>query len=142
MIEIYGNLWDATADWRGITTNGYVKSNGECVMGRGCAAQAKKRYPRLPRELGERIRESGNVIHMFPQYRIFTFPVKHVWSEPADPCLIAAMAEYLGQIASATPTARFVLPRPGCGNGQLSWDAVRPLLLDLPDNVAIIEWPV
>ena len=31
-----------------ITTNGFVKATGECVMGRGCALTAKRLYPQLP----------------------------------------------------------------------------------------------
>ncbi len=52
MIEQQINLWDADADnvLLCITTNGYVKNNGECVMGRGCALEAKTRWPDLPEE--------------------------------------------------------------------------------------------
>jgi len=42
------NLWEYPADARVITTNGFVKNNGEAVMGRGCAREAARKYPRLP----------------------------------------------------------------------------------------------
>ena len=38
-----------------ITTNGFTKSNGEAVMGRGIAEQFKNAYPELPRVLGSKI---------------------------------------------------------------------------------------
>ena len=42
MREVVGNLWTYPADIRVITTNGTVKNDGTCVMGRGCAAEAKR----------------------------------------------------------------------------------------------------
>ena len=39
MKEIRGDLFTQEADTICITTNGFVKANGECVMGRGCAKQ-------------------------------------------------------------------------------------------------------
>lgn len=35
MIEVKGNLWTYPAEVRVITTNGFVKKNGEAVMGIG-----------------------------------------------------------------------------------------------------------
>jgi hypothetical protein len=138
MIELTCNLWDVPADWKGITTNGYVKGSGECVMGRGCAKEASQRYPTLPRKLGQRLKLFGNVVHMFPEYGLFSFPVKHAWYQDADPVLIAASARQLRRLAEDAPQEMFVLPRPGCGNGHLDWAVVRPLLLSLPDNVFVI----
>jgi len=42
--EVDGNLWEIEADWRVITTNGFVKKDGRAVMGRGVARQALQRY--------------------------------------------------------------------------------------------------
>lgn len=89
MIEVTGDLWTYPADWRVITTNGTVKKNGECVMGRGCAAEAKKKYLGLALNLGTRIEFYGNVPLVFEQERLVTFPVKHRWYEKADLQLIA-----------------------------------------------------
>jgi hypothetical protein len=62
MREITGNLWDYHDDgwWIAITTNGFIRRDGTAVMGRGCAAQAAKRYPALPRRLGTRLQTDGN----------------------------------------------------------------------------------
>lgn len=130
MIEVTGNLWTFPADVRCITTNGFVKKNGECVMGRGCAREAAKKLPQLPKLLGDFIKNNGN--HVGWLYGsthgdiIFSFPVKHNWWERADLDLIARSAE---EIKVAVPGKRTVLiPRPGCGNGQLSWDDVKPVI--------------
>lgn len=32
-----------------------------------------------------------------------------------------------------------VLPRPGCGNGRLTWEQVKPVIKFLPDNVWVIS---
>lgn len=62
MKEATGDLWTFPADWRVITTNGFVKKNGECVMGRGCAKEATLRYPRIAKELGNFITLYGNKV--------------------------------------------------------------------------------
>src|SRR5258708_33340540 len=87
MKEIKGELWDYHEDFHSvicITTNGFVKKNGEAVMGKGCAAEAKTRYPELPKILGTHIRENGNIPLYLPVHLILTFPVKHNWWEEAD----------------------------------------------------------
>lgn len=59
MIEVKGNLWDIPADWRGITTNGTINKAGEIVMGKGCALEAKRRYPGLPRAIASYVSTWG-----------------------------------------------------------------------------------
>ncbi len=146
MIEITGNLWSNFSDprivIRCITTNGTLKQNGEAVMGRGCAKEAALLYPDLPSILGKHIRDTGNVLggpfRMPDGALLLTFPVKHEWHEKADTDLIVASARDLVQFA-ALPDTVFILPRPGCGNGHLSWETVGPLIGFLPDNVVVIS---
>ena len=129
MLETVGDIWNFRNEgWIVITTNGIVRKDGACVMGRGVALQAKQRFARLPFELGERLRERGNHVHSFPDYGIVSFPVKHHWKEPADPSLIEQSARELFDLSLGVDR-KFYLVRPGCGNGQLSWETVRPLLL-------------
>lgn len=147
MKEVKGNLWTYPADYRVITTNGTIKQNGECVMGRGCAAEAKVKFPWLPKFLGMDIRARGNVPHNYkpsdyPE-TIWTFPVKHNWHEKADIELIKASAEYLAAVFAdpAYEGSVIVLPRPGCGNGQLDWADVGPILEPiLDDKFHVITW--
>lgn len=40
--EVVGNMWAIPADAYCITTNGFVKKNGEAVMGAGCAKEARR----------------------------------------------------------------------------------------------------
>jgi hypothetical protein len=129
--ELKGNLWDyhVNGEWCCITTNGFVKLTGECVMGKGVAFQAKYRFPNLPMELGARIKEDGNHVFTFSSYRLITFPVKHKWWELADLDLIKRSAEELyDYLDAAGSIKRVYLPRPGCGNGMLTWKLVKPVL--------------
>lgn len=144
MIVVTGNLWTYPTDFRIITTNGAVRSDGRAVMGRGCAKEAAARYPALPRLLGEKLRVFGNHVHFFSDDTIgdriglFTFPVKHRWNERADLDLIARSVEELR--ATLLVSATYLLPRPGCGNGSLRWEAVQPIVATLPDNVLVIDF--
>ena len=138
MINVNCDLWEYPADWRAITTNGSINSKGLAVMGRGCALEAKKRFPGLQGSLAYNLKLGGNHIFMFPEYKIITFPVKHQWFEKADINLITRSAEELR--SNWEDPWIIAMPRPGCGNGGLSWADVRPVIVDiLPDNVTILS---
>ena len=71
-----------TADVLCITTNGFVKRNGEAVMGRGCAKQAAELWPWLPTTLGRAINEGhGNT----PKYLMTVDDKTQIWSFPVKP---------------------------------------------------------
>jgi hypothetical protein len=86
MKEVFGDLWELDGIIA-ITTNGFVKRERICVMGRGCARQAAVRLE-LPCKLASRISAEGNHVFHFPEHRLITFPVKHNWWEAADLGLI------------------------------------------------------
>lgn len=128
MKEVFGNLWEFDGIIA-ITTNGFVKRVGTCVMGRGCAKQATIRFPGLPHKLGTRISAEGNHVFYFPEHRLITFPVKHTWWEVADLGLIERSARELLKLIEVKKIKEAVyLPRPGCGNGRLKWEGVKKLL--------------
>src|SRR5258708_18905839 len=97
MQELRGDLWDFYEDhqWIVITTNGAVRHDGACVMGRGIALQAAQRMPDLPFRVGDRIRQAGNRVFAFSTLHLFTFPVKRTWGERATLPLIVESAEQL-----------------------------------------------
>lgn len=106
MQEIVGDLFKSVkADAICITTNGWTKQDGSCVMGRGCADQAKKLWPGIEFALGEALKQ-GNDLHLLTRpnehsdgkqlvlpvpglffkvpYHVVSFPVKPVdclWSD-------------------------------------------------------------
>lgn len=142
--ELQCNYWNEPADLRVVTTNGMVKKNGECVMGRGNALQANKRHPKLAKELGKAILTYGNRPYIFPEYRIATLPVKHHWKEKADIRLIIPGLYQLCELIKIYQIKNVLLPRPGCSNGQLDWDDIRNMVEytlsahDLLDTVTVV----
>jgi hypothetical protein len=146
MRELQSELWDY---WDHdhvicITTNGFVKSNGEAVMGRGCAKEATVKVPGITKILGGLISLRGNHVNMLtdrPLPLIMSFPVKHKWWEEADLALIKRSAEELAEFGShGWSHKQFMLPRPGCGNGRLSWSDVKPVIENiLPDWVTVVS---
>lgn len=171
MIELKGDLFAQECDAICITTNGYVKTNGEAVMGRGVAKQAALRWPMLPASLGASLVLRGNVVQIMhvspwdgdPPYKIVSFPVKpeyvyftgknvvrHMQSKyrindkvpgfaaVACPNLIFRSAQELKKLADEKGWTKVVLPRPGCGAGELSWEDIKPMLADCLDDRFIV----
>ena len=132
MIIKTANFWDEPGDAHVITTNGSLKTSGECVMGRGIALQARNRFPGLAKHLGNSITQYGNkVIYLGSwesalrrTYHIYSFPVKHHWYEKADLDLIVTSAAQL--VLQCSGHNKVVMVRPGCGNGGLKWKDVMP----------------
>jgi len=156
MKEIKGNLWDQDADAICITTNGFVKKNGECVMGAGIAKDAAKRYPNMPKKLGGLINKYGNRLHIIGSMiresimklhgetafsYIIAFPVKHKWFEKADLKLIETSCKELVALANDLSWQKVVLVKPGCGCGKLDWETeVKPLVeKELDDRFEVID---
>lgn len=146
MREVRGDLWSYLGK-QGcqllITTNGDVRRDGHGVMGRGCAREALNQWPELGLVLGKSIRTFGNTVQLLSdQHRIWSFPVKRHWNEEAKLDLIAKSTAQLRTLALASDNEhenwQWVLPRPGCGNGKLTWGQVEPIVATLPDNVLVI----
>lgn len=144
MKELHGSIWIhflAPDHFVCITTNGTIKKNGDAVMGRGNAKQAKIVVPLIDRYLGKYLKLNGNTpgyLKVLTMPAIVIFPVKHNWWEEADRKLILKSRAWLVQEAEAHPEKTFHLPRPGCGNGKLDWERdVKRLVSDLPDNVIV-----
>ena len=140
MREETGDLWSfyQAGEWVVIPTNGSVRRDGACVMGRGLALDTKVRFPHLPELLGEYIKRYGNIPFCFIPERIITFPVKHRWYEMASLTLIGASTERLAELWIYQQN--LWLPRVGCGNGRLDWRDVKPMLVaHLDDRFIVVE---
>jgi len=148
--EVVGNLWDyhKQGHWIVITTNGTIKANGEAVMGRGIALQAKRRFSWISSELGRALKGVGNTVYLAGTCRIICFPVKHNWWEAGDLSLIEESCKQLvyqrGTVLPRLMDSGWWKPiymvRPGCGNGQLDWEDVKSILERyLDDRFVIVE---
>lgn len=133
------DLWEAgaEADAVCITTNGTITGRGLGVLGRGCALEATTRFPKLQRRMGFYLKAYGNHVGVLlppPPVTLVVFPVKHEWMETASGDLIARSLLELVDLTTRMQWKRVVLPRPGCGNGGLTWDVVKLLCLTALDD--------
>lgn len=147
MREITGNIFDYAGPGNVIVipTNGNVTAYGKAVMGKGVALQAKQRWPKLPTDLGKILKREGNRIAHFGYQsengfeRVVTFPTKENWPEDSTLALIekntVALANYCAGIGN---DLSFYLPRLGCGEGGLQWEAVKPVLAKLLDDRFVV----
>lgn len=145
MIEVKGDLWKLRPDeypaLKLITTNGEWRKDGACVMGRGCARQARDMIPGIDSKLGEFLGKYGNRVFrlgaLSDGVHLGSFPVKHSWRDYADPELIEISAHQLVELANGFGYAAVFLPKPGAGNGGLNYKThVRPVLEEvLVDNM-------
>lgn len=141
MKEEVGDLWEYHPDtYVVIPTNGVVKNTGRAVMGAGLAKQAKKRFPDLDKELGEKITEHGNHVYAFQDKSIVTFPTKNDYRDDASIELIKSQLPRLARFADHNNLDKnaVAVPRLGCGLGNLSWRKVKPLLKDKLDSRFIL----
>jgi len=146
MKEITGNIWDQPATIICITTNEIVRTDGALVMGRGIAKQCVRRNPGIQFYFGELVKNNGSIFQVTqyldrPSGRLLAlFPVKQHWKQYAKLAIIEQSAAALGNFAYHQRDTIFLLPRPGCGNGGLEWDEVKPRIEQLlPDNVHIVH---
>lgn len=128
--EEYADIWSfyKTGEFIVITTNGFVKKNGDAVMGAGIARQARDKFPGMAYAIGQAIKKNGNVPLVNVKYRIITLPTKKIWTELSDPKLIEEGLGILVRIVDELELEHVYMPRPGCGNGKLDWTStVKPL---------------
>ena len=163
MLIKYGNLLQKKADAYCITTNGFVKKNGEAVMGKGIAKTIKNKFPDFPESLGEAITKYGNIVHVFLGFTkqpLVTLPVKgtseivlkdrsnvvrHCPIDAGKVCpgfwlkanlqIIKSSLIELVREADINGWETINMPRMGCGAGELDWiTQVKPLMQEFLDD--------
>jgi hypothetical protein len=112
MLESRGNILDLVGrvDAVCITTNGFIKKNGEAVMGKGCAKAAAERWPQLPAILGNLITEHGNRVFRLltvDRTEILSYPVKRIRrtmeEETEIPLLVVRHMQNKFKVGSVVP---------------------------------------
>ena len=116
------------------------------VMGKGIALEFKKRYPDMfqaYRDLCERRRlKTGSLMLYYePDHWILLFPTKENWRNPSRMEYIEAGLAKFCRMYAEKGINSVAFPRLGCGNGELSWSDVQPVmekyLKDLPIDIYV-----
>lgn len=104
------------------------------VMGKGVALAFKKRYPDMFDDYVQRcMRGEVKLGHPYPyaapDHLIVNFPTKEHWRAVSKISDIEAGLEALERNYRAWGVRSIAVPPLGCGNGQLEWRVVGPVLL-------------
>lgn len=97
-------------------------------MEKGIALQAKQRYPKLPLKLGEKLKNFGNHVYVFEEYKIITFPTKNNWRDNSTYELIKSSCDNLYVICRYLDIKKIVMPMVGCSNDGLKWSEVKKII--------------
>ncbi len=119
------------------------------VMGKGIAKEFKARYPAMFREykhLCDRHVLKIGTLHCWPgpSRWILNFPTKTTWKKPSRMEYLDAGLETFVRNYKRMGIQSVSFPPLGCGNGQLHWEEVKPLMLyhlwNLDIQIYIHEW--
>lgn len=119
------------------------------VMGKGLAAEFKKRYPEMFKRYRELCRADRFHVGQLwlwkgPDQWVLNFPTKEHWRNPSQISYIQAGLQKFVESYQERGITEIAFPRLGCGNGGLDWGEVRPLmeryLARLPIRVDIHEY--
>ena len=138
MKEITGDIWSYLGKaWIVIPTNTQTKKDGTAVMGKGLALQAAQRFPDLPHRYGRYLSMASEAL-VLENEKLILLPTKDNWRSPSTLELIKKGVEIINRWAKH-PRVSIITPRLGCGNCQRDWETeVKPLMINLPDNVFVI----
>jgi O-acetyl-ADP-ribose deacetylase (regulator of RNase III)/uncharacterized protein YwgA len=104
------------------------------VMGKGVALAFKKRYPDMYQDYVRRC-ERGEVrlgepyVYLADDHLIVNFPTKEHWRSVSRLQDIVDGLDYLERHYKEWQIKSLAVPPLGCGNGQLEWRVVGPILL-------------
>ena len=141
---IQDNIWNYAhnLNFICITTNSILNKNGELVMGKGNAKEAKAFAPNLPKDFGDQIK-ANNLDGKFygllvsQNKKFIAFQTKFHWLDNSPIELVEKSCDMLHRLAKKYPDQSFGLPFPGINNGRLRPKDVYPFLQKLPDNVYV-----
>lgn len=105
------------------------------IMGKGIAAEFKKRFPEMFKDYVARCERKGIKVgvpylfkeSMFPP-QIINFPTKTHWREASCIEDIEKGLKILSEKYKEWDVESIAIPPLGCGNGQLLWESVGPLI--------------
>jgi hypothetical protein len=108
-------------------------------MGREVAKQASVIFKNLKYDLAYVNSNFPLEPYYFSKYNVFSFPVKRKGHEIADMELIISSAHKLVELVELRGFQKVFMPKPGCGNGKLLWEDVKPKIDFLDDGFHIVD---
>ncbi len=158
MVEVYGDLFDVKSDFKLICINGTTSNSRDRTkrLENSFTSLTAKRaliYYRqivinknlpynLKKLVGQRIRTSGNKLHVFNNLNLITLPTKHRSKDRyADPQLIAkGLNQLMTHKNFNIKTQTVAIPYVGCGTGQINRDEMKEVLEHLPNSVILVNY--
>ena len=142
MYYVEGNIFESPAQ----TLVNTVNTVG--AMGKGLAKEFKRLFPQMFREY-QKLCEAGRLqtgklwLYPTPHKWVLNFPTKKHWRHPSQ---VDYVGKGLQAFVSNYDRARIssvAFPQLGCGNGELDWSDVKPLmekyLKRLPIDIYVYE---
>lgn len=137
-----GNIFETPAQ----TLVNTVNTTG--AMGKGLAKEFKRLFPEMFKEY-QILCESGKFktgqlwLYKTPNKWVLNFPTKTHWRLPSKIEYIEKGLKAFSEYYKRVRITSIAFPRLGCGNGELNWSDVKPLiekyLKNLPIDVYIYE---
>lgn len=140
IIYVKENLFDSSAQ---VLVN---PVNTVGVMGKGVAAEFRRRYPEMAEQYRKLCEQGLLTVGKLWLYRasdrwILNFPTKRHWREKSRLEYIESGLQKFVVTYRPYGITSISFPMLGCGNGQLNWDEVRPVmeeyLAELPIPIRI-----
>lgn len=133
---VTSNLFDSPAQ----TLVNTVNTVG--VMGKGIAAEFKRRYPEMfarYREFCDRGELDIGKLYLYrtPNKWILNFPTKKHWRNPSTFEYIEIGLRKFAETYAQRGITSISFPQLGCGNGGLPWDDVRPKMHEILQEMPI-----
>lgn len=116
-----------------------------CVgaMGRGIAKEFKEKYPAMFEDYKNRcasreLKTGGPYLYKIDETRwILNFPTKYHWANDSKLEWIEDGLQYLVEHAAEWGIQSMAFPPLGCGNGNLNWNDVYPVMRHYLDQLSI-----
>jgi hypothetical protein len=135
MIEKVCNLWLESAEYRCVPTSGALTPDGLAILDNPISIEAGKRFSGFEQDLGRSIAARGNHVSQIGA-GLIAFPVKRFqFAKPSLQIISQSVQELIALVGGA----KTLLPRPGCGPDELSWEEVSKVLANLPDNIIVVQ---
>ena len=111
------------------------------VMGEGLALAFKKKYPNNFNAYKQKCMDGFDVNTIFTTVEdgkfIANFPTKLHWKDPSQIGWIKTNLVNLREWCITNKIKSVAIPKLGCGLGGLSWSIVKPIILEIFENIDI-----